>query len=275
MTFDFEPVVEIPDHPFEAAIVFLAVMAYPERGAGQIGAPGSEFAGSLVSYMHWQARRHKGLAQFRREMNDPKYAPPQWAGFKGKMNRGLRRLRRRSACYSLHGTRMVNGFFAVRAVCSEAVAEGKGAEVYDMAPNGKFGVAKQEVWKRAIRSARATVSRDVDRWTKSFGLNVPIKAADDNQKAKDLVRRAVRQSLPVLHMAHAFELACGDTGPTLGGWGRRDPALALLMNSEKWIEQAIATAERWRIMSGHSMMPDVNPDSMVRLQHKSLRKNAP
>jgi hypothetical protein len=179
MTFDFEPEVELPDQPYEAAIVFLAVMAYPERGAGQLGAPGSDFAGALVSYMRWQARHHKGLAQFRREMNDPDYAPPQWAEFRGKMNRGLKRLRRRAACYSLHGTRVINGFFALSAICSEALAEGRRDEVYDMAPNGKFGIAKPEIWARAIRSARGTVARDVDRWAKSFGLNVTNKSSCD------------------------------------------------------------------------------------------------
>jgi hypothetical protein len=76
-------------------------------------------------------------------------------------------------------------------------------------------------------------------------------------------------------MAHAFDEACRETGPAIGGWGERDPALALLMNSEKWIDRAVTTAERWRLLSRHPMNPDVTPETMVRLQRKNLVENAP
>lgn len=275
MAFDFEPEVELPDDPYNAAIIFFAVAAYPERGAGQLGAPGEQFATSLLNYMRWQARHHMGLAQFRKEMGNHKFSPPQWAEFRGRMNRGLKRLRRRAACYSLHGTRMFNGFFALAAICSEAEAQGRIEDVYDMAPTGNFGVAKPGIWARAIRSARGTVSHDVDRWARRFGLNVTGKSSDDKQKAKDLIRRAVKQSLPVLHFAHAIEEACNEVGPTIGGWGQRDPVLALLMNADKWIDKAVVTAERWRLTSGHPMNPDVTPDGLVRLTRKNLVVNAP
>lgn len=273
--FKFEPEIELSDRPYDAAIVFLAVMAYPEQGAGQVGAAGSEFAGSLISYLQWQARHHKGLAQFRREMNDSNCRSPHWAEFRGKMNRGLRRLRRRMACYALHGTRLLDGFFEVGAICAEAERQGRTKEVYHMAPNGKFGITKPEIWAQAIRSARATVSRDVGGWSARFGLNQTGSSASDQQKAKDLIRRAVRQSAPVLHMAHAFEEACRETGPTIGGWGERDPALALLMNSEKWIDQAIVTAEKWRLLSPNQLIADLNPDTMIHLTRKSLEKMPP
>lgn len=266
MPFDFEPEVELPHHPYQAAVVFLAIMAYPERGAGQPGAAGSEFAGSLVDYMRWAARKEKGLAQLRREFGNPNFQPPQWAQFRGKMNRGLRRIQRRAACYSLHGTRMINAFFAIRAMGAKAVAEGRREEVYEMAPSGDFGVPRLEIWQRAFHSARQIVSRDVDRWAERLGLNYTGNTADPNQKAKDLHRRAISQSLPVLHMAHALDTACREVGPSIGGWGKRDPALALLMNAEKWIDDAVDTAECWRLASRAPMIPDVTPDTMIKLE---------
>jgi hypothetical protein len=160
---------------------------------------------------------------------------------------------------------LVNGFFSVMNICAQAVEEGRSAEVYDFSPDGKIGVAKPEIWSSAIRSARGTLVRDVDRWAKSFGLNHTGKSADDDQKAKDIERRAVRESLPVLHLAHALEQACYHVGPSIEGWGHRDPALALLMNSEKWIDGALETAENWRLVSGHPMIPDLAPDRMIKI----------
>jgi hypothetical protein len=266
MPFDFEPEVELPLHPFQAAIVFLAVMAYPERGAGQPGAAGSEFAGSLVNYMRWAARKQKGLVQLRREFGDPNFQPPQWAQFKGKMNRGLKRIQRRAACYSLHGTRVISAFFEVRAMSAKAVAEGRREEEYEKGQSGDFGVPRSEIWQRAFRSPRQIVSKDVDRWAERLGLNFTGSAADPNQKAKDLHRRAISQSLPVLHMAHALDTACREVGPSIGGWGKRDPALALLMNAEKWIDDAVNIAELWRLASSAPMIPDVTPDTMIKLE---------
>lgn len=221
MPFDFEPEVEIPHHPYQAAIVFLAVMAYPERGAGQPGAAGSQFAGSLVDYMRWAARKEKGLLQLRREFGNPLFQPPQWAQFRGKMNRGLKRIERRAVCYSLLGTRMINAFFELGAIGAKATAEGKREEVYHITPGGRIGVVRPEVWERAFHSARQTVSRDIDSWAERLGLNYTGSAADPQQKAKDLERRAISQSLPVLHiwLMHSMKLVAKLVLASAGGAG--------------------------------------------------------
>lgn len=271
MSFDFEPEVEIPEHPFQAAIVYLGVMAYPARGAGELGAAGSEFAGSLSAYMRWAARKHKGLAQLRHEFGNSNFQPPQWAQFRGKLNRGLKRIKRRAVCYSLHGTRMVNAFFAVRAMGARAIAEGRAEDVYEMAPDGRIGVARPEIWEQAFRSARRTIAQNIDGWAERLGLNLTGSAADPEQKAKDLERRAIAESLPVLHMTFAFDQACQKVGPTIGGWGKRDPALALLMNAEKWIDAAVEEAECWRLASRVPMIPDVTPDTMIKLTREKSR----
>ena len=109
---------------------------------------------------------------------------------------------------------------------------------------------------------------NVDAWAQRLGLNVTGRAADKGQKAKDLQRRAIAESLPVLHMTFAFDQACQKAGPTIGGWGERDPALALLMNAEKWIDTAVEEAERWRLASQAPMIPDVTPDSMIKLSRQ-------
>lgn len=60
----FEPIVEIPDNPFNAARIYLSVMAYPEQGAGQPGGLGVPFAEALWQYVIWDRRRAKGFLTF-------------------------------------------------------------------------------------------------------------------------------------------------------------------------------------------------------------------
>ena len=236
---DFEPEIELPENPFNAARVFLGALAYPERGAGQPGGLGAPFTAALWNYVVWNGRQAKGLRYVREKFGDPAFKPPGKRDFEGTLERGLRRLRRRSTAYSLIGTQMINGFFAVAAEQARLVREGRRDEAFVTLPGANFEPCRPELWTRSTRSPRQTIGRDVDRWAKRFGLNTTGTAADAAQKTKDLVRRAYLQSRPVLHMAHALDRVCDEIGPTLDGWDDWDWLLVLLWNPEAWVWKAI------------------------------------
>ena len=121
----FEPEVVIPDNDFEAAVMYFAVMAYPELGAGQIGQPGSRFANALVNYSLWSAKQSRGLRWLRERRNDAAFTAPRKRDFEGLIQRGFRRVRRRTAAYSILGTQLLTGFFEVRRIGAEAIKIGK------------------------------------------------------------------------------------------------------------------------------------------------------
>ena len=272
---DFEPEIVFPDNPFDAARVYLGAMAYPERGAGQPGGLGIAFTEAIWNYVVWNARQAKGLRYVRDRFGDPAFAPPAKRDFEGALNRGWRRLRRRSAAYGMIGTQMINGFFAATAEASRLEVAGRHDEAYQLPKGAKVNPVRPELWIRTMRSARHYVSGDVDRWAKKFGLNVTGKAADDDQKAKDLVRRAWVQSRPVLHMAHGFNCIVTDIGPTLEGWDDWDWLLVLMWHPDKWVWQAIETAETWRRLSQYHFTPELAPDQMIALSARKIGEIMP
>lgn len=272
---DFEPEIVFPDNPFDAARVYLGATAYPERGAGQPGGLGVGFSEAMWNYVVWNGRQAKGLRYVREKFGDPAFQPPAKRDFEGALNRGWRRLRRRSAAYSLVGTQMLNGFFGAGREAQKLAAEGREAEVYQLPIGAKVNPFRPELWMRATPSARAIVSRDIDRWAAEFGLNTTGKAADDEQKAKDLVRRAWVQSRPVLHMAHGFNTIVTDIGPTLDGWDDWDWMLVLLWNPEAWVWEAIETAETWRQLSRFHFTPELAPEQMIALSASKIGEIMP
>ena len=91
--FDFEPELPFPDNPFNAARLFMAVMAYPERGAGQPpDGLGVRFTEALWNYHVWSGRRAKGLRYIREKFSDPNFQPPVHRDFVGTLERGTRRM---------------------------------------------------------------------------------------------------------------------------------------------------------------------------------------
>ena len=111
----FEPKIIFPDDPFEAAVMFLAVMAYPERGAGAVGKPGSAFASALVKYCLWYCSKARGLRYMRQARNEPTFVAPKKREFQGALERGMRRIARRDTAYGLFGMQILHGFVAVMA----------------------------------------------------------------------------------------------------------------------------------------------------------------
>lgn len=245
----FEPEVVIPDNDFEAAVIYFAVMAYPEVGAGQIGQPGSKFANALVDYCVWSAKQSRGLRWLREQRNDESFTAPHKRDFEGLLQRGLRRLRRRSVAYSIFGSQLLTGFFKVRRIGVEAIKGGRPEDAFVSIGQGRFGPAKADLWQSAIPSIRKVIRTDEEKWADRLALNKTGRPSDRDQKVKDLYERAFLSSVPVLHMAHGLESILDEASNSISGWGQREPFSALLLNSEKWVWKALDEAERWRCAS--------------------------
>ncbi len=272
---DFEPVVDIPTNPFDAARVYLAVLAYPERGAGQLGGLGISFGAALWQYVVWNARKAKGLRWVREKFRDPQLQPPRKRDFEGALNRGLRRIERRVAAFDIVGNQMLNGFLNAGLKASRLTAAGKRDEAYVIQPGAKFAPIRLELWEEATPSARQIVRRNLDRWSDRFALNDTGRPADPEQKEKDIIRRGFLQSRPVLHMAHGLNRILDEIGPTLQGWDDWDWLLVLLWNPDAWVWQAIENAITWRLLSRFPQMPKLAPEQMIELVPPKEREIMP
>jgi len=251
----FEPEIAIPENDFEAAVIYFAVMAYPELGAGQIGQPGSKFANALVDYCLWSAKQSRGLGWLREKRNDESFTAPHKRDFEGLLQRGLRRLRRRSVAYSIFGSQLLTGFFEVRRIGAEAIKIGQPEDAFVSIEQGRFGPAKPDLWQSAMPSIRKVIRADEEKWADRLALNKTGRPSDPDQKVKDLYERAFLSSVPVLHMAHGLETILNETSRSISGWDNREPFSALLLNSEKWVWKALAEAERWRCASSMRIGP--------------------
>lgn len=261
----FEPEVTFPANPFSAARVFLGVLAYPEIGSGQPGSPGFKFANAMRLRMLWSKRKAVGLRQLRHDFGDQFYKPPELREFDGIYQRGVKRLKRRAAAYSMFGTRLLSGLQVESLGASETSTASPLCKDDREIPMLSPLALKFDLQKAFGTSTERILSSDLDRWSRRLSLNHTGSSSDDKQKIKDLSRRAYRQSEPVLHLAHAFGEACRDTGPTLKGWGQGDFILVMLINSEKWVFEAIANAEQWRLNCVLPIFPELNPNALIKL----------
>ena len=159
----------------------------------------------------------------------------------------------------------MRNFLDVLEESARLTREGLQEEAHIIIPGALAQPARPELWGRTRRSPLQIVEADVERWAKRFGLNATGRAADQRQKAKDLVRRAYLQSRPVMHMTHAFNQVCTEIGPKLEGWGDHDFILVLLWHPEAWVWNAIEMAETWRIGARHHFVPDYDPALMIKL----------
>ncbi len=262
----FEREIALPAHPYETAIVYLAVMAYPEAGAGQEGNHGSKFATALASAAIWNCAKVRGLRYIREQRNQPDFVAPKKRDFKGAFNRGMRRIHRRSAAYDLVGTQLVRGFFAATALGVQALREGRADDAYHMHPTGGPSPLREEIWEKATPSIRKIIAGSDDHWSKRLSLNDTGKPADHAQKVKDDYERGFTASVPVLHMMHGLNEAMDKHGPSINRWGEREPIMAMLLNAELWIGEAVRAAERWRANMHHSPAFRIGPDDMIALK---------
>lgn len=265
-----EPEILFPDHPYEAAFVYFAVMAYPDQGAGMPGQPGSEFATALAKFSVWSCSKARGLRYLREQYGDPSIVAPKKREFRGVFDRGMRRVERRVAAYDLIGTQMLHGFFEVMRLGAEAIRAGKPEEAYHMHPNGGPSPARAELWQKGTPSIRRVIAGARSHWSRKLSLNQTGNPADAAQKVKDDYERAFLPSVPVLHMVHGLTQCAEKFGPSIGGWNERNPLIAMLLNANLWIEEAIEQAETWRQVSHHFPgMAPLSPDSMIRLRRRA------
>lgn len=261
----FEPEIVLPADPYEAAIVYLAALAYPEAGAGHEGQRGSRFADALASAAIWSCAKVRGLRYIREQRNDPGYVAPKKRAFQGAFDRGMRRIYRRSAAYDLVGTQLVRGFFAASAIGQKAIREGRTDQVYHVHPEGGPSPMREEVWDKAMPSIRKVIASSGDHWSQRLSLNTTGKPADRDQKVKDDYDRAFLSSVPVLHMMHGLNQAMHEHGKAIPRWGEREPVMAMMMNAQLWIWDAVKWAEQWRQIAHHGPGTSFGPDDMVAL----------
>src|SRR3546814_16783854 len=91
----FEPKVEFPDNAFEAARMYLALMAYPELGEGQPGERGCRLTEAFWEYYMWNWRRVSGLREVSAALAAPRFKTPRQRRLERAGARGRRRIMRR------------------------------------------------------------------------------------------------------------------------------------------------------------------------------------
>lgn len=106
---EFEPKVEFPDSAFDAARMYLALMAYPAKGEGLPGERGCRLTEAFWEYYMWNWRRVRGLREVRGALGQPHFNTPRQRQFEGAIDRGRRRIMRRIGAYTIVGNQMVNG----------------------------------------------------------------------------------------------------------------------------------------------------------------------
>lgn len=278
MAESFEPLVEFPEEPNAAACVFFGVLAYPARGAGLPGQAGSHFASTLQKYQYWCLRKEKGLKAFKALARDSGISPPEWSKIKGPLHRGIERVLRRTTAYALYGTSMINGFFSARAELSATIR----ARLAERTPQSNIlpESLRRKIEAKSRPSVTAVLSSDIERWSRDFALTSGPRTARVNEsqmqdRIRDLRRHAWKESVAVLHMAHALKLAVHRHGPKIGGWGERNPITALVMNGSLWVHEAIDTAEAWRLMTQADLDGGLSPSDLIQLTRENPLKTSP
>lgn len=265
-TIDFEPVVEFPENPFDAARLYLALTAYPERGAGHLDGRGARFTAALWNYVVWDGRRHKGLVKAREQLGARGAEIPHRRDFEGALERGLRRIERRVAAFDIFGNQLVNGLLNGINRANAMVREGRAGEAFVRPPGSPgYNPIRREIIAAATPSPRQIIRRNLDRWSDRFSLNGPVQTADPTRKEKDLARRGYRESIPVMHLVHGLDRIAGEIAPTLAGWDHFDRILVLLWHSEQWVWEALRCAIRFRelaMLSDNGFPPH---DAMIEL----------
>lgn len=228
---DFEPLVEFPSNPFDAARIYLGLMAYPESGAGQPGGQGHGFAEALWKYNVWSWRRAKGLRAVRQGLRSPDFQAPRLREFRGLIERGRRRLRRRFAAFDIVGNQMINAIVNSGIEAHRIAAAGKPSDAFVNPEGGGYAPIRQEIWDRVMMTPREVIRRNLPRWSERFDLKESVSVADMVQKERDLISRGFIQSRPVIHMAHGLNEILGREGDALPNLEKADFMLVFLWHA--------------------------------------------
>jgi hypothetical protein len=262
----YEKEVIFPDQSTAAARVFLAVMAYPEIGAGQPDGAGFAFAQAQAELLLWSKRKAFGLRPLADELAVRDIAMPKRRDFAGRCSRGVNRLEVRVAALRLYRQQSLLTYLAMRKEAKNLTQTSGGNGPFWIDSETGFLNARTAAIPDIVPSTASIVRRNAQFWFKQLGQNLVGKPADVTQKAKDVIRRNFSVSKPVLHMAHALEHVCKDIAPSFAGWNSEDNLLVLLINAEKWIWDAIDTAEDYRKSTGDSLHATISPDQLITLK---------
>jgi hypothetical protein len=259
---EFEPKVAFPDNAFDAARMYLALMAYPGFGEGLPGSRGCRLTEALWEYYMWNWRQVRGLREVRKTLGQPHFNTPRQRQFEGTIDRGRRRIMRRIGAYTIVGNQMVNAMLNANQIAYNMKKAGE--DPFVRRPNG-FAELRPDIWERATPSAREVIRSNLPRWSERFDLKESVTTADTAQKERDLVARGFMQSRPVVHMAHGLNEVLTNREKDFYAIGQADWVLVMLWNCELWVWDAIELAETWRILSGWTRMPMLGPELMVEL----------
>lgn len=271
----FEARISFPANAFDAARMYLALMAYPEEGAGRPGERGCRLTEALWEYYVWNWRRARGLREVRETMGDSSFNAPRQRSFEGAIDRGRRRIMRRFAAFDIVGNQMVNAMLNANRAASRLAEAGRADDAFLRAPNGGYSPLRPEIWANAMPSARRVIRSNLPRWSERFDLKETVVTADPEQKVRDLVARGFMQSRPVVHMAHGINQVLADHEDEFYAIGQADWLLVLLWNCETWVWEAIDHAERWRTITGWERMPMLAPHLMVELDSPKACEKLP
>lgn len=261
-----EPNIKFPDDPFEAGIVYYAVMAYPQKGAGQLGGSGSEFADAMIKFTLWSCKQARGLNYLRDQTQNTKFLAPQKRQFVGRFERGMRRVERRFSAYDIVGTQALQMFFGASEIVDKAKRAGEYDQLFYDGPPGSPRPMKFEYLEKAVPSAFGIIRQSPDHWSDRLTVNRVGLTADHTQKTKDIYRRMFKPSIPVLHMAHGLSECMHEHGKKIKGWPDREPLTAMLLNASLWIEDAIQLAEQWRTSAPFSPGQKFRKNDFIQLE---------
>ena len=165
------------DDPYRAAAMFLAVMAYPGKDEGLLGAPGAKFCNAMLMDLCRQDRRANPQRYFGVKL-------PTQRDIQGDFMRGVRRIQRR---------------LAARELAAHMTWEALGA--FTDAP--LFNPTPARI--RANQKPIATfVSPNLEGWAAAFSERYRPPVVGERGELLKKLRANNLESLPVLHMAQAL-----------------------------------------------------------------------
>lgn len=273
---EFEPYVEFPENPFNAARLYFGLLAYPEKGEGLPGNAGSNFTMALWAYVVWHRRKTHGLRSVRESFGEEGFSLPKKRDFEKSLHRGRRRLHRRVMAHSIVGNQMINGFLN-SIIRASAIAKAEGAAAaYKQVPGSSVAPIRDEIVDATRPSVREIIKRDIARYSDGMKINQTGIPADPLQKIKDIESRGYLQSRPVLHLVHGLDSILAKAEREFSGWNEVDWLLILLIRAEEWIWEAIEQAIAWRSLAGSMRFGSIKTDQMVELRlPKNMQGNAP
>lgn len=218
--------VELPADPYLAAAMFLAVLAYPEPGAGVAGEVGERYAWAL------NIARIRELKSLYPEKVNPTLELPTKKEISGRLSRGARRIMRRLAARDLWAELAVSGAILV---IGQPMAD-----------------APARI-RRDRDSFRKAVLRDPEGWA----LRLSLKSVDSQIQSgagKETIeaeirnmRKQYKDSMPVIYLVNSLYSVIGAHVPAYKKPKEKENTLHkmidiltyLMLYAPNWIDKAV------------------------------------